>query len=170
MPRVLYPADAGWQGSAARVAGAPNNGLMSAFAQVLLSDVVTRPIAAAELARLVSGPEVGAVVTFSGDVRRFDHGREVRALAYEGHPTAARILTDVADEVARRFDVLALAVLHRVGELSIGETALAAAVAAEHRGEAFQACQALVDLTKDRLPVWKHQWFTDGSDEWVNCA
>lgn len=148
----------------------PNNGLMSGFPQVLLSDVVTRPIAAGELASLVAGVEVGAVVTFSGDVRQFDHGREVRALAYEGHPSADRILTEVADEIAARFDVLALAVLHRVGDLAIGETALAAAVAAEHRGEAFRACLALVDLTKERLPVWKHQWFTDGSDEWVNCA
>ncbi len=143
---------------------------MSAVPQVLLSDVVTRPIATGELVNLVTGAEVGAIVTFSGDVRRFDHGREVRALAYEGHPSAARILTEVAGDIAARFEVLSLAVLHRVGDLAIGETALAAAVAAEHRGEAFQACQALVDLTKERLPVWKHQWFTDGSDEWVNCA
>jgi len=143
---------------------------MSGLAQVLRCDVVTSPIAAGELASLVSSPEVGAVVTFSGDVRRFDHGREVRALAYEGHPTASRILGEVAADIASRFEVLALAVVHRVGDLEIGDTALAAAVAAEHRGEAFQACLALVDLTKERLPVWKHQWFADGTDEWVNCA
>ena len=160
----------GRHASAAPVAFAPNNGLMSGFAQVLRCDVVTTPIAASELASLVAGPDVGAVVTFSGDVRRFDHGREVRALAYEGHPTAARILGEVAGDIATRFEVVALAVLHRVGDLEIGDTALAAAVAAEHRGEAFQACQALVDMTKERLPVWKHQWFTDGTDEWVNCA
>ncbi len=119
---------------------------------------------------MVGGPEAGAVVTFSGDVRRFDHGREVRALAYEGHPSAGRVITEVAQEIAERFDVLAVAVLHRVGDLAILDTALAAAVAAEHRGEAFEACRALVDLTKERLPVWKHQWFVDGTDEWVNCA
>lgn len=138
--------------------------------EVRLSEVVTRPISTAEVAAVVGGPEAGAVVTFSGDVRRFDHGREVRALAYEGHPSAGRVLTEVAQEIAERFDVLAVAVLHRVGDLAILDTALAAAVAAEHRGEAFEACRALVDLTKERLPVWKHQWFVDGTDEWVNCA
>jgi molybdopterin synthase catalytic subunit len=57
-----------------------------------------------------------------------------------------------------------------VGALAIGESALVAVVATAHRGQAFEACAALVDLTKEKLPVWKHQVFSDGTDEWVNCA
>ena len=71
---------------------------------------------------------------------------------------------------AERFDVIAVAVAHRTGPLAIGDCALAAAVSAAHRGEAFAACTAIVEETKARLPVWKHQYFADGTDEWVNCA
>ncbi|MFM7598454.1 MAG: molybdenum cofactor biosynthesis protein MoaE, partial [Actinomycetota bacterium] len=79
-------------------------------------------------------------------------------------------LAEVAADVAARYDVIALAVVHRVGPLAIGDCALAAAVSAAHRGEAFAACTALVDEVKARIPVWKHQHFDDGTDEWVNCA
>jgi molybdopterin synthase catalytic subunit len=72
--------------------------------------------------------------------------------------------------VAERFDVIAVAVAHRTGALEIGDCALAAAVSAAHRGDAFAACSALVEETKARIPVWKHQFFSDGTDEWVNCA
>ncbi|CAB4994118.1 unannotated protein [freshwater metagenome] len=112
----------------------------------------------------------GAVVTFSGDVRSIDHGRQVRSLTYEGHPTAGAVLRQVAEEIAGRFEVIGLAVAHRVGELQISDAALVAVVSTGHRGDAFLACQTLVDLTKARLPVWKHQIFVDGTDEWVNCA
>jgi molybdopterin synthase catalytic subunit len=94
----------------------------------------------------------------------------VATLTYEGHPSAEAVLMEVAKEIDGRFDLVALAVAHRVGPIAIGEPALVAAVATAHRGAAFAACQALVDLTKERLPVWKHQVFTDGTDEWVNCA
>ena len=79
-------------------------------------------------------------------------------------------LAEIAAEVAERFDVIAVAVAHRTGALEIGDCALAAAVSAAHRGDAFAACSALVEETKARIPVWKHQFFADGTDEWVNCA
>ncbi len=139
-------------------------------ARVRAADVVTRPIDALELAEQVDDPAAGAVVTFSGDVRDHDHGRTVLRLDYEAHPSAADLLAEVATDVAARFDVIAVGLLHRVGPLEIGDCALAAAVSAAHRGEAFAACQALVDETKARIPVWKHQYFSDGTDEWVNCA
>ena len=94
----------------------------------------------------------------------------VARLEYEGHPTAGAVIAAVAAEVAARHDVIALAVLHRVGVLEIGESALVAAVSSAHRAEAFAACGDLVDEVKRRLPVWKHQVFADGTDEWVNCA
>ena len=64
----------------------------------------------------------------------------------------------------------AIAASHRVGTLHIGDAALVAAVAADHRGAAFETCARLVDTVKARLPVWKHQFFADGTDEWVNSA
>lgn len=137
---------------------------------VRLVEVGERPLDAAAIERLVADDRAGAVVCFSGNVRDHDHGRAVAALTYEGHPSAADVLARVAAEVAERFGVVALAVAHRVGPIRIGEAALVAAVSTAHRGEAFAACQALVDLTKEQLPVWKHQVFADGTDEWVNCA
>ena len=138
--------------------------------EVRLADVVDVPMTVRDVASLVADPGAGAVVTFSGDVRDNDHGKAVTRLEYEGHPTAAAVLAEVAREVAARHDVIAIAVMHRVGPLGIGDAALVAAVSAAHRSEAFAACADLVDETKHRLPVWKHQVFTDGTDEWVNCA
>lgn len=138
--------------------------------RIRLVEVTERLLDVPALQALVDDPRAGAVVTFSGTVREHDHGRSVASLTYEGHPTAETVLMAVAEEIASRFDVLALVVVHRVGPIPIGESALVATVATAHRGEAFAACQALVDLTKERLPVWKHQVFSDGTDEWVNCA
>jgi len=140
------------------------------MAQVVRADVVTDPIDVAALAASVAGPRAGAVVTFSGDVRDHDDGRAVTALTYEGHPTASAVIRVCADEVAARHDVEAVATVHRVGDLAIGDTAFAVAVSSAHRGEAFAACSELVDVVKERLPVWKHQRFADGTDEWVNSA
>jgi molybdopterin synthase catalytic subunit len=138
--------------------------------QVRRADVVAEPISVRDVEALVADRVAGATVSFSGDVRDHDHGRAVAHLEYEGHPSAAEVLAEVAREVAERHDVVAIAVLHRVGPLQIGESALVAAVSAAHRAEAFAACSDLVDETKHRLPVWKHQVFDDGTDEWVNCA
>jgi molybdopterin synthase catalytic subunit len=94
----------------------------------------------------------------------------VTALAYEGHPTAQAIIEEVAADLAKRHpDVVAVAVTHRIGELRIGDVALACAVSAAHRRQAFDACAELVDEVKRLLPIWKHQTFSDGTDEWVNC-
>jgi molybdopterin synthase catalytic subunit len=132
--------------------------------------VTADPISTAALAARVDSPLAGAVVSFSGDVRDHDHGRQVTSLVYEAHPSAQEILTAIAEEIAERYDVIAVAVAHRTGPLAIGDCALAAVVSAAHRGEAFAACTALVEETKARIPVWKHQFFADGTDEWVNCA
>ncbi|MFC4854273.1 molybdenum cofactor biosynthesis protein MoaE [Actinophytocola glycyrrhizae] len=139
-------------------------------ARVLRADISESPITVEEQAALVSDDAAGAVVTFSGVVRDHDGGKGVRDLEYEGHPSAKAVIEEVATEVAARHKgVRALAVSHRIGPLAIGDVALACAVAAEHRAEAFAACADLVDDVKARLPIWKHQNFTDGTDEWVNC-
>ncbi|MGX7825541.1 molybdenum cofactor biosynthesis protein MoaE [Actinokineospora sp. 24-640] len=139
-------------------------------ARVLRAEVADSPIDVASHASLVEDAAAGAVVTFAGVVRDHDNGRGVRNLDYEGHPSAKDVMTEVAADVAARHPgVHALAVSHRVGALVIGDVALACAVSAAHRRAAFAACADLVDEVKARLPIWKHQVFTDGADEWVNC-
>ena len=104
-------------------------------------------------------------------VRDHDDGRTVIRLEYSAHPSAQQTLADVAAEIAADcHGVRAIAVSHRVGTLQIGDAALVAAVAGDHRAAAFETCARLVDAVKARLPVWKHQFFADGSDEWVGSA
>jgi molybdenum cofactor synthesis domain-containing protein len=139
-------------------------------ANVLRAEVTDTSLSVEEHAALVANEASGAVVTFSGVVRDHDGGKGVTSLEYEGHPSAQTVIAEVAADVAARHKgVRAVAVSHRIGPLAIGDVALACAVAAEHRREAFAACGDLVDDVKARLPIWKHQSFTDGTDEWVNC-
>ncbi|MEZ0342040.1 molybdenum cofactor biosynthesis protein MoaE [Mycobacterium sp. pV006] len=138
---------------------------------VVRSALTEQPIDPAEHEALVGHDAAGAVVTFSGVVRNHDGGRTVTRLEYSAHPSAEQTLAEVAEAVAAEATgVRAIAVSHRIGELQIGDAALVASVAADHRGAAFATCARLVDAVKERLPVWKHQFFADGSDEWVNSA
>ena len=140
------------------------------MAEVGLVRVTTDVVSVSDMSAAVASQTAGAIVTFSGDVRDNDHGRAVASLAYEAHPSAQRVLEEVARQVAAKFDVVAVAVAHRHGPIAIGEAALVAAVSAKHRTQAFEACMELVDEVKAQIPIWKHQVFTDGTDEWVNCA
>jgi molybdopterin synthase catalytic subunit len=140
-------------------------------AEVLRAGLSENPIELAEHEALVSHQAAGAVVSFSGVVRNHDGGRAVTRLEYSAHPTAAQTLADVVAEIAADCEgVRAIAVSHRIGVLEIGDAALVAAVAADHRRAAFDTCALLVDTVKARLPVWKHQIFDDGTDEWVGSA
>jgi molybdopterin synthase catalytic subunit len=137
---------------------------------VARAEVTTEPLDAAAYEAAVAHPAAGAVVSFAGVVRDHDHGRTVAALDYEAHPSAAAVLTEVVTEIAKSDQhIYAVAVGHRVGPLRIGDAALLVAVSCAHRGAAFDACRRIVDEVKDRLPVWKHQLFADGTEEWVNC-
>jgi molybdopterin synthase catalytic subunit len=137
----------------------------------LRAEVTDEPLDLAGHEALVSNAAAGAVVSFAGVVRDHDGGRSVTRLEYSAHPTAQQTLAEVAAEIAADSrGVRAIAVSHRVGTLHIGDAALVAAVAADHRGAAFAICERLVDTVKERLPVWKHQFFADGSEEWVGSA
>jgi molybdopterin synthase catalytic subunit len=134
---------------------------------VLLTDrVISLPLFIAQ----VESSLAGAVATFSGNVRSLDHGKQVVRLSYEIHPSTEQVLKEVVHDVAGRHDLIAVAVAHRYGEIAIGESALIVAISAVHRGDAFIACSAMVDKIKAQMPIWKHQVFEDGTDEWVNCA
>jgi molybdopterin synthase catalytic subunit len=136
---------------------------------IVLLAVTDQPLDLAAHEAAVADRRAGAVVSFKGVVRDHDHGRTVTKLEYEGHPTAEAVLEEVAAEIAADPEVYSVAVSHRVGPLEIGDAALVAAVSTAHRAAAFAACARLVDEVKARLPIWKHQIFTDGTDEWVNC-
>jgi molybdopterin synthase catalytic subunit len=140
-------------------------------AAVLRAAVGEAPLDVAEHAALVDQAAAGAVVTFAGVVRDHDSGRSVQGLEYSAHPSAEKIVAEVAAGIAARAQgVRAIAVSHRVGRLAIGDVALACAVAADHRREAFETCAELVEEVKRLLPVWKHQVFTDGTEEWVGST
>jgi molybdopterin synthase catalytic subunit len=135
----------------------------------VIVEITDQPLDLAAHEAAVAHPQAGAVVSFQGVVRDHDRGRGVVALDYEGHPTAGAVLREVAEEIAKDPEVFAVAVSHRVGALKVGDVALVAAVSTAHRQAAFAACARLVDEAKARLPIWKRQVFTDGTDEWVNC-
>ena len=130
------------------------------------TDVITVEMFNGEIANLATG----AIVTFSGVVRNHDHGRDVSSLEYEAHPDAQTILLKVANEIAAKYSVQAVCVAHRHGLIPMGESALIAVVSSAHRQDAFAACSELVDEVKNQIPIWKHQVFVDGTDEWVNSA
>ena len=123
-----------------------------------------------EVRAAVADPAAGGFAFFAGAVRNEDHGREVTGLSYSAHPSAEDELRRVANQIAEKFRLHGVAAVHRVGDLAIGDLAVVVAVASSHRAEAFNACRALIDELKATVPIWKHQRFTDGSDEWVGSA
>ncbi|MFD1715812.1 molybdenum cofactor biosynthesis protein MoaE [Amnibacterium flavum] len=133
---------------------------------VVHADVTETPIDADTLEALVLSSTDGALVTFRGVVRELDGGREVNALDYSSHPDAARILRETCESVAAETGVT-LAAVHRVGALTVGDVALVAVAASPHRGDAFAACQLLVDRIKVEVPIWKKQHYPDGESDWV---
>jgi len=139
--------------------------------RIVRAAVTEETLLLSEHEHLVIHEAAGAVVGFAGVVRNHDVGRDVVRLDYSAHPHAEQILFEVLAAVAAEAPgVRAIAASHRVGTLVVGDAALVAAVAADHREAAFNTCARLVDAVKARLPVWKHQFFADGTDEWVNSA
>lgn len=138
--------------------------------RVVHAGMHSKAIEVAGLAAAVDDPAAGAVVTFGGIVRDHDAGRAVNGIEYLAHPGADEVIAEVARHIAGLHPVEALAVAHRTGDLQVGEVALACAVSAAHRAEAFAALQELIEQVKARLPVWKRQIFPDGSHEWSGSA
>jgi molybdopterin synthase catalytic subunit len=134
---------------------------------VRLVDIRNKPLDVDEVLAAVSDVGAGGLNLFVGRVRDTDHDRSVVGLEYTAHPSALEELRGLTAEIAEKYDVTALAAVHRVGPLALGETAVVVAAAAAHRGEAYDASRALIDTLKATVPIWKHQLFSDGTDEWV---
>lgn len=134
---------------------------------VALVEIRQSALSVDEALAAVRTERTGALVVFVGQVRSVDDGRVVQVLEYSCHPSALHVATALVSGLAEQGRVVRVAVQHRVGRLVVGDVAIVAAVGAEHRGEAFEVCRALVDRFKAQVPIWKHQVFADGTQEWV---
>ncbi|MER7516094.1 molybdenum cofactor biosynthesis protein MoaE [Streptomyces sp. NPDC126499] len=128
------------------------------------------PLSVDEVFRAAGDDAAGGTTLFVGTVRNHDGGADVDALGYSCHPTAEAELRRVAEKVVANHPVRALAAVHRVGDLRVGDIAVVVAVSCPHRAEAFQACRQLIDDLKHEVPIWKHQTFSDGTEEWVGAC
>ncbi len=130
----------------------------------------TGPFTAAEIELLVADPANGAICSFSGVVRNHSEGREVIALQYEAYvPMAERLMQEIADAITREFPINRLAMVHRIGRMSVGELVVVVSAGAAHRDAAFNAARAGIDRLKKSVPIWKKEYFADGS-EWVGVT
>jgi len=121
------------------------------------------------LERAVADPAAGAIVTFTGTTRRDNAGRQVIRLEYEAYePMALAEMRKLARQAGERWNIVRIAIQHRVGTVEIGETSVAIAVSAPHRAEAFEACRFAIDRLKEVVPIWKKEYF-EGGEIWVGC-
>jgi molybdopterin synthase catalytic subunit len=139
--------------------------------QVRLIGIRSAALSVDEVRNAIADPAAGGEVLFIGTVRDHDADRSVTALAYSAHPSAEAGLRRVVEDIVAKFPaVLGLAAVHRTGDLTVGDLAVVVGVSCAHRAEAFHACHALIDQLKATVPIWKHQRFADGTDEWVGIA
>lgn len=115
-------------------------------------------------------PSCGGVVTFTGKVRNHHQGRQVEKLIYEAfEPMVVQVIQRLLSEAQEKFPIKNIKVVHRVGELKIGEVAVWVGVESAHRGEAFQACEWMINQIKKQAPIWKKEFYVQGEPEWIRC-
>ncbi|OAH14474.1 molybdenum cofactor biosynthesis protein MoaE [Streptomyces jeddahensis] len=127
------------------------------------------PLSVDEVFRAAGDDAAGGTALFVGTVRNHDGGSDVDALGYSSHPTAEAEMRRIAEKIVAEYPVRALAAVHRVGDLRVGDIAVVVAVSCPHRAEAFEACRKLIDDLKHEVPIWKHQKFSNGTEEWVGA-
>lgn len=161
-------------------------GTEAAF-EVVRAVLSADPISVDQAIAAVESDTAGAVVSFSGVVRNHDGGKAVERLSYSAHPTAHQVMADVVARLVAEQNAVGeeaggetsggkagqpvrIWAAHRIGTLEIGDPALVCAVSAAHRGQAFAVCSELVDRIKEQVPIWKEQFFADGTVEWVGAG
>ena len=122
------------------------------------------PIPTQDLAQRLKAPPDGAVVVFEGIVRNNSNGKGTLYLEYEAYePMALRKMEEIAAEAKQKFSIDRIGMIHRLGRLEIGETSVAIIVTSAHRRAAFEACHHAIDRLKQIVPIWKKEFFEDGS-------
>lgn len=133
-----------------------------------MAELTQGAIDAERLSRAARDPRCGAVVVFHGTTRDHHQGRRVLLLNYEAYePMALAALEDIERATLARHDVASCRIVHRLGEVPIGEASVVVVVAAAHRAPAFEACRWAMDELKRRVPIWKRETFEGGAKEWV---
>ena len=130
----------------------------------LLSD---EPLSLDRVVDEVRSDEAGAIATFTGTTRISSRGRTVVHLDYEAYEgMAEQVMAEIAASLRSRYGLTEIAIHHRIGRVSIGETSVVIAVSAPHRGDALAACKDAIDELKDRVPLWKKEVY-EGGEEWI---
>jgi MoaE-MoaD fusion protein len=125
------------------------------------------PVALDAVVSEVATEEAGAIATFSGTARRHARGRVVQYLEYEGYEgMAEEMMAKLAAGLQERYDLLGVAIHHRVGRVELGEPSVVIAVSASHRADALAACKDAIDILKVDVPLWKKEVY-DGGEEWI---
>jgi len=129
-----------------------------------LYELVRAAIDPAAIVKHIRAGQAGAIVTFDGFVRNESHGRATKHLEYEAYePMALAKMREIGARIREKFAIHRVAMVHRLGRLEIGETSVFIAVSAPHRAAAFDACRFAIDTLKRIVPIWKKEYFQDGS-------
>jgi molybdopterin synthase catalytic subunit len=132
-------------------------------------EITQEPIDHAALTERVRSNLAGAVCTFLGTVREMTGERRTARLEYEAYPEMAlKKMGELEAEARRRWPIIDIALVHRVGRLELGEVSVVVAVSCPHRQQAFECCQWLIDTLKEVVPIWKKDVWADGGEEWVH--
>ena len=130
--------------------------------------ITTLPIDPAKVMKAVKDDSAGGTVLFVGTIRNVSEGKSVTGLRYEVYEEMAeRKMKEIEERVMERWPVRKLAMVHRYGDLQVGEVSVAVAVSSEHRGDAFEACRYAIDAIKKSLPLWKKEKLKGGKEGWV---
>lgn len=136
-------------------------------AEADLPYISASPIDAAALLAATHHPQAGAIVLFSGETRDHSAGKQVAWLEYEAHEKlAAKLIRDILREAATRWDLRIAMAQHRIGRVNISETAVVVITASPHRAEAYAANRFIIDKIKHEAPIWKCEYFADGTRQW----
>jgi molybdopterin synthase catalytic subunit len=134
--------------------------------------ISAQPINVPAVFSAVHDPKAGAVVLFSGEVRNHSHGKNVSYLEYEAYEhLAAKIMAEILEEAKKKWKLHKAICIHRTGKVAVGESAILVITCSSHREAAYAASRYIVDRVKHEAPIWKKEFFEDGSSEWGhNCS
>lgn len=126
------------------------------------------PIDVIHLLQEVTSPESGAVVIFCGTVRNWSEGKFVKGIHYEAYPPMAEErIRAIGKEMQERWGIHTASIVHRIGQLAVGEVSVAIVVASPHRESAFSACRFAIEQIKTTVPIWKKEIYADETEAWV---